>query len=249
MPTEHSPASTYSNPQPICLVPTMGLDDLDTSSDKSDMSAAPQSDEASPFPWPGTPWPGNSCVSSPIANRAGTLQAFGAAAQRSAAQLIKGPAVLDSPAAKKDPHAVPPGQLSVPLGCILIDPDSVSPALCQDRHTGAPASPVPHAEKENTPSPEKINLISHTAQPQVAAEAQASREAVGDIHSRGIVHRQAPLQQLLQQASPLASGAPAHHSLQIPAPSKQDADLKQRPSSAQVSTCILPTCPPITLQM
>ena len=166
------------NLQPTCSVATMGisgLDDIDTWSDN--MSAAPQSvNEASPYPWPAI-----SCVSSPYANRVGTIQALGAAVQRSSAQPVRGPAVLDSPAAKEHQRAMPPGQ-PVPLGCILIDPGSVSPAL---RHTGAPALPVPDAEKENTPSPEKIKLISHTSPALAPAEVQPSREARADIDKQG----------------------------------------------------------------
>ncbi len=227
------------NLQPICSVAAMGisgLDDIDTWSDN--MSAAPQSvNEASPYPWPAI-----SCVSSPYANRVGTIQALGAAVQRSSAQPVRGSAVLKSPAAQEHQRAMPPGQPSVPLGCILIDPGSVSPALAHDRHTGAPALPVPDAEKENTPSPEKIKLISHTAPALAPAEVQAMREARADIDSRGIAHRQAPLQQALQQASPLALGAPAHHSLHLPASTKQDQHLTPRPASAQVSLCIYLTC-------
>ncbi len=214
----------------------LGLDDLDTWSEN--MSAAPQeSNEASPYPWPGT-----SCVSSPYANRVGTLQAFGAAVQRGPAQLFRGPAVLDSPAAKERQHAGPPAQRSAPLGCILVDPDSVSPALCHDRHMEPPASPVPHAEKENNPSPERIHLSSQAAPPLVPAEVQPSREGTAGFGSGVMAHRQAPLHQALQQASQSALGAPAHHSLQLPPPSKQDQSLKPRPASAQVSACIYLTC-------
>ena len=224
------------------------------------MSATSQKHDASSLPWPGT-----SCMSSPCANRAGTLhklQALGAAVQRTPAQLRIDPAAQDNPVAEAPQHAVPRGQPSAPLGCILLKSHSASPAFHHDKCKEPPASAGPSAEKENTPSPDRMYKPTHTAP--APAEVSVSMGAAVDMDRDLIQHREAALQQPLQQASTLqkdstmhdagppvtshvaqgsqvahlAFGTSAHHSLQIPASSMQYQHLKPRPASAQVGLSI-----------
>ena len=229
-------------------------DEVDTWSGKT--SAATQRHEAAYLPWPAT-----SCVSSPCANRAAALQEFQApdpVKQRSPEQLLTGPAACGNPEANSPQCAVPRGQPTVPLGCILVEPQRASPARHHDNYKEAPVPLVPSAEKENSPSPERAHWCLHTTA--ASTQTQASRNDMADIDSSGNVHREIPLRQPLQQASMLqadmlmqdatplvtsnvaqgtstalkAPGTPAHRSLQLPASSKQYQHLKQRPASAQV---------------
>lgn len=229
-------------------------DEVDTWSDKT--SAPTQRHEAAYLPWPAT-----SCVSSPCANRAGTLHEFQApspAVQRSPKQLLTGPAACGNPEAKASRCASPFGQPTVPLGCILVESQSASPARRCDNHKDPPVPPVLSAEKENSPSPERAHWCLHAAL--APTQVEASRDATADIDSRGNMHGEVPLKPPLQQASMLqanmlmqdspplvtsdvvqgtstalkAPGTPAHHSLQLPASSNQHQHLKQRPASAQV---------------